>query len=490
MNGLRRHAPDLSAAEPLLPWQRCALVSAPVALVLTAAVDLAYAHIAVAAALVIPFCCVVALKAIALWYAVTAPRGNGKTAEPACVPEAWPRYTLLIPLYDEAAVVPDLIAALSRLDYPADRLEILLIVEEADRRTREAVAAHAVAGHMRIVVVPMGEPRTKPRALNYALRQASGELVVVYDAEDAPEPDQLRRAAACLLEDPTIGCLQARLNVINQDEAWLTRQFAIEYTTLFDCMLPALERLDLPIPLGGTSNHFRRSVLEGIGAWDPFNVTEDADLGIRLARTGHAVRVLASTTWEEAPATFRTWRNQRTRWLKGWMQTYLVHMRRPLRTARDLGVRRFLGFQVLMAGLILSALVHPWFYVSIAWQATFAPLAMSDLGEVSGAIGVLGLANLVLGYATGIALGAVAVAARGRRYLAVEALLMPFYWLLISLAAYRALGQLVTSPYRWEKTQHRARADFPATGGARIAAATASPRCPTEGAPPEPTSRA
>ncbi len=211
------------------------------------------------------------------------------------------------------------------------------------------------------------------------------------------------------------------------------------------------------MPLGGTSNHFPRAVLEAVGGWDPYNVTEDADLGIRLARAGWQVSVLPSTTWEEAPPTFRIWRKQRTRWLKGWMQTYLVHMRAPMRLWRELGVRGFLGLQVLMGGLILSALVHPWFYVLVAadlWQGRLLGVPDGMLGRTL--LGV-GLFNVVAGYLSAMALGAVAAARRGRRRLALHAVLMPLYWLGISLAAYRALWQLAVAPYYWEKTEHFAR---------------------------------
>jgi hypothetical protein len=233
---------------------------------------------------------------------------------------------------------------------------------------------------------------------------------------------------------------------------------------LFDCILPTLERLGLPVPLGGTSNHFSRTALEEVGAWDAFNVTEDADLGIRLARGGWTVKVLASTTWEEAPATFKTWLKQRTRWLKGWMQTYLVHMRTPRATVRDLGWFQFLGLQVLMGGLILSALVHPWFYVVAITELAYGPLRTLHHGPLSDLVMVVGIINLVLGYAMGVALGCVAVAGRGRHALAAWAFLMPVYWLLISLAAYRALLQLASAPYTWEKTQHRPRAAFAEPG--------------------------
>jgi cellulose synthase/poly-beta-1,6-N-acetylglucosamine synthase-like glycosyltransferase len=471
LNALRRWRPDLSAGEPIWTWHRWTLILGPLAFAAAMLFAPQQAFFVLATVLIVPFFCIVALRTAALWnttvgrlpHAVGDAGSQNETV-------ALPRYSILVPIYDEAAVVPDLVAALDALDYPRDRLEIFLILESVDAETRAAVAAMPLPPHMVPVIVPEGRPRTKPRALNYALRRATGDLVVIYDAEDIPESDQLRRAAALLATDPTLGCVQARLNVLNDAETWLTRQFAIEYTVLFDCLLPTLDRLGLPVPLGGTSNHFSRAVLEEVGGWDPYNVTEDADLGIRLARTGWTVKVLDSTTWEEAPANFRTWLKQRTRWLKGWMQTYLVHMRAPAATARDLGWLRFFGLQVLMGGLILSALVHPWFYVVAIAELSYGPLRTLHHGTLSDLVMVVGIINLVLGYATGVALGCVAVAGRARLGLAAWAFLMPVYWILISLAAYRALLQLASAPYSWEKTQHRPRAAF-ATGQGKTNAA-------------------
>lgn len=460
VGGLKHRYPELSAASPLPLWQKGVLGSlvalATAGLVLVPETTL----VALLAVMAVPFLMVVALRAASLWLVLADRRLPDADPPTATDHSTLPVYTVLVPLCREAAVVPHLIAALSRLDYPAAKLDIMLITEGIDRETQAALHQAGLPRHMRIVVVPDGMPRTKPRACQYALQSARGEYVVVYDAEDIPEPDQLRRALAVLRAAPDrLGCLQARLNIYNARKSWLTRQFAIEYTALFDAILPTLERFRLPVPLGGTSNHFPRAVLQGIGGWDPYNVTEDADLGIRLARAGWDVGVLSSTTWEEAPPTFAIWLGQRKRWLKGWMQTYLVHMRQPARLWRELGGRRFLGLQVLMGGLILSALVHPWFYVLIAaelWQGGLLRVPDWVAGRALLWIGVF---NVVAGYVSAIALGAVSTARRGRAGLAAHALLMPIYWLAISYAAYRALWQLITAPYYWEKTEHFVRLD-------------------------------
>jgi glycosyltransferase XagB len=182
-----------------------------------------------------------------------------------------------------------------------------------------------------VIVVPCGLPQTKPRALNYALCFARGSLLTIYDAEDIPDPRQLRRAAAAFAVLPQdTACLQAELVFDNANENWLTRQFTIEYAMLFGMILPALAAHRLPLPLGGTSNHFRIDALRRAGAWDAYNVTEDADLGIRLARLGFDTDTITSCTYEEANVSLRNWMRQRTRWMKGFLATWLVHMREPL----------------------------------------------------------------------------------------------------------------------------------------------------------------
>jgi cellulose synthase/poly-beta-1,6-N-acetylglucosamine synthase-like glycosyltransferase len=254
-----------------------------------------------------------------------------------------------------------------------------------------------------------------------------------------------------------LACVQARLAIYNGADSLLTRQFTLEYCGLFDALLPGLERLGVPLPLGGTSNHFPRHVLDALGGWDPYNVTEDADLGIRIARRGWRVRVLGSTTYEEAPQRLGIWVRQRTRWLKGFMQTWLVHMRRPASLLRDLGPAGFIGFQAVLGGVILTSLIHPVFVLLLAVGAASGKVLSLPESTLGAALIVLAGFNLLAGYAAGIALAGIA-AGRRRLYSFIPHLvLVPLYWLLISLVSYRALVQLVRAPYLWEKTPHGAR---------------------------------
>jgi hypothetical protein len=324
VRGLYRQRPESSARSRAAAWQPAA-IALLVGLAIGGAVVLPDATLAaMTTVMALPFLCVTLLRLVALREAIA---GNGRPPRNDPSPERlpdWrlPLYTVLVPLFREAKVVPGLIRALRSLDYPPARLEILLAVEEIDTEMQATLLSLDLPAGFRTLVVPKQGPQTKPKALNYALQFARGDFVVVYDAEDRPEPDQLRRAFGLFRQaSPKVACLQAQLNIYNPRQSWLTRQFTIEYCVLFDAILPALERLRLPVPLGGTSNHFPRAALIGAGAWDPFNVTEDADLGIRLARLGLSTRALASTTWEEAPPALGGWLKQRTRWLKGWMQS-------------------------------------------------------------------------------------------------------------------------------------------------------------------------
>jgi cellulose synthase/poly-beta-1,6-N-acetylglucosamine synthase-like glycosyltransferase len=277
----------------------------------------------------------------------------------------------------------------------------------------------------------------------------------VFDAEDRPAADQLRRALdAFLTEDASIACVQARLTIDNTGDSCLTRMFTAEYAGLFDVLLPGLARHRLPLPLGGSSNHFVTQALREAGGWDAYNVTEDADLGMRLARLGYRAAVIDSTTYEEAPAEVGPWLRQRTRWFKGWMQTWAVHMRSPRSLARALGFKGFATFQLVVGGTVLSALVHPLFIGALAYATATGRIRLDTNDLVSVGLIVLYGGSLASGYITSAALGLVGLSRRRLLAHAWVLLLMPLHWLLLSLAAWRALYQLVRDPYRWEKTKH------------------------------------
>ena len=450
---LRR--PDLSARSRTVPWQRTALLvgaAAVLSVLVLAPIETVRTLTLLLALCFVP---IIALRACAAWTLGCGALDVETPAPDRAADASLPVYTILAPLYREGHMLPSLLAALRRLDWPAAKLDIKLILEASDRDTISAARAARVPSNVEIVVVPDCAPRTKPKALNHALPLARGEYLVIYDAEDQPDPDQLHRAYRAFQDGPpNLATVQAHLNVYNVRDSWLTRQFTLEYSALFDGLLPLLDRLKLPIPLGGTSNHFRVSALRWLLAWDPYNVTEDADLGTRLARNGYRCSVIASTTYEEAPARLGSWIRQRTRWLKGFIQTWLVHMRRPAALWRDLGPSGFLGFQTVVGGTILSALVHPWFYVLVAAELLVGGFLALPSGLIGLPLWTVAWFDLVVGYGAAMALAGIAARRRGLKGLTWQLALMPLYWLLVSAAAYRALWQFVTAPFKWEKTEH------------------------------------
>jgi len=364
-----------------------------------------------------------------------------------------PVYTVLLPMFHEAATLPNIAQALRTLDYPLSKLDIKLILEQEDDETINAAKELGLEGIFEIIRVPESLPQTKPKACNYALHFSRGELATIYDGEDAPEPDQLKKAVIAFRKSPAnTAVIQGRLNYFNVAENWLTRMFTMEYSLWFDFYLPALDALHIPIPLGGTSNHFKMDILREMGGWDPYNVTEDCDLGVRLTQAGHRVGVMNSTTFEEANNSIPNWIRQRSRWLKGYMQSYLVHMRTPIKLYGELGHVGFWGFQFFIGGTIVSALLTPvLFLMYILWLVTstmvFDPYFPSFVLYIT-------LFNLLV--ANGMLVYLFMLSGFKRRYFGLIpwALTVPFYWVLQSWAGYKGLWQLIHNPFYWEKTHH------------------------------------
>lgn len=424
-----------------------------------------------------------------------------------------PVYTILVPLYKETEVAGKIIRYIRRLDYPQDKLDVKLLLEADDKATLQVCRQARLPANYELVVVPDCKPKTKPKACNHGLERARGEYLVIYDAEDRPEHDQLKKAVVAfrkanaprgvlsrlLLRRSNTVCLQAKLNYYNTDQNLLTKWFTMEYSTWFDLFLPGIHQLGSPIPLGGTSNHFRTDVLRKIGGWDPFNVAEDCDLGIRLHKMGYSTQVLDSTTWEEANSRLWNWVRQRSRWVKGYIQTHLVHMRNPLKALWRLGFAGIFGFLTSVGGLSLMLILNPIFWLMLlfyagcwvhdlalsgwSWEATRAFQATFTAGQWpwdrwlnwegpwvwqmwfadpqgnpfwnawSQAFFYI-TAALFLGNFFFILMHVWACVRRRLYRLIPYALLSPFYWVLISFGAWKGFLQLFSNPFKWEKTIH------------------------------------
>ncbi|SFA85093.1 hypothetical protein SAMN05421688_1150 [Poseidonocella pacifica] len=390
------------------------------------------------------------LKLAAFFAAITAP----KRARPGAGPAGWRRPTIsvLVPLHREQRIAEALLVRLDRIDYPRHLLDILLVVEETDRVTHDAIAAVRLPPWFRTITVPPGHPQTKPRALNYALDFCRGEIVGIYDAEDAPAPDQLEWVARRFRDAPQdVACLQGVLDYYNPRENWMARCFTIEYATWFRIMLPGIARLGFPVPLGGTTLFFRRHVLEALGGWDAHNVTEDADLGVRLARHGYRTELIDTVTQEEANCRAWPWIRQRSRWLKGYMATYAVHMRSPRRLLRDLGLWKFMGFQVFFLSTITSFVVAP-----VLWSFWLVVFGLSHpLTPALGFAGVLlmGICFFLIEL-IGLSIAMFAVRDPAHRNLMKWVPTLSIYFPMATVAAYKGLYELIARPFFWDKTEH------------------------------------
>jgi cellulose synthase/poly-beta-1,6-N-acetylglucosamine synthase-like glycosyltransferase len=369
---------------------------------------------------------------------------------PPLADEALPHYSLIVPLYREAEVAGELVANLDRLDYPRDRLQALIVLEADDQVTQAAFHALDLPSFIQVLVVPPGEPRTKPRACNAALERARGEVVVIYDAEDAPDPGQLREAAARFAAGPPgLACLQAPLRVeAPRATAFIPQQFRLEYAAHFEVLLPAFARWRLPFPLGGTSNHFKAQPLRSIGGWDAYNVTEDADIGFRLASAGYQLCTIESPTLETAPASLRQWGPQRARWIKGHLQTLAVHGRsliggRP-RTAAAL-------IMTLAVPVTASNLHAP------AMLIAAGSLAVDGLRDGVLSIPILHLTIYAACWSVSAITGAVGVMRSGGAPRSLHLLGMVGYWMMWAVASPRAIWQFFFAPHRWDKTSHTPR---------------------------------
>jgi len=364
-----------------------------------------------------------------------------------------PVYTILLPVYKEDKLIKKLIWNLQSLDYPREKLDVKLLIEEDDEKTLNAVRNLDFPAIFEVIIVPFHMPKTKPKACNYGLHFARGKYLTIYDAEDIPDTDQLKKVVVLFNKLPEqYICVQSALNYFNRNENFLTRMFTLEYSFWFDYMLPGLDTLDIPIPLGGTSNHFKIEALIELGAWDPFNVTEDADLGVRAYAKGYKVAIVNSTTYEEANNEPINWIRQRSRWIKGYMQTYLVHMRNPVRLIKKIGWRGFLGFNFFVGATPVTFLIYPILLFIFLAYVIFNIASIKTL--FPDWVLFISIFNLMVGNILMIYVNMMAVFKRRFYELILFAIANPIYWLMHSAAAYKGLYQLVVKPFYWEKTNH------------------------------------
>lgn len=364
-----------------------------------------------------------------------------------------PQVSVIVPLLGEKEIAQALIRRLSRLTYPKALLDVVLVLEARDDVTRRTLSETKLPAWMKVIEVPhTGGVTTKPRALNYALDFCRGSIIGVWDAEDAPDPGQIEAVTSHLnAAPPSVACVQGILDYYNPRTNWISRCFTVEYATWWRIIMPGIARLGLVIPLGGTTLFFRRDALEKLQGWDAHNVTEDADLGIRLARYGYRTELIPTVTHEEATCRPWPWIRQRSRWLKGFMVTYLVHMRRPRHLLSELGPFRFWGFQIFFLSALSQFILAPllWSF----WLVLFGLPHPFTLVLGTSVLPVLAAVFLTC-EAISIGIGLVAVSGREHRHLLGWVPTLLLYFPMGAVASYKALYELVARPFFWDKTQH------------------------------------
>ena len=440
----------------LSPWQKWALLGTGVGLLVWAVLGWRSELMILNAICTVLYLCTALYRILLIDLSLRKARDIRLAPEELMAPpdgKTWPKYMVILPMYHEGDVLPALVEAMQALDYPRDRLEIRLLIEEDDEETMSVARSLDLAPPFKVVTVPVSHPRTKPKACNVGIEDGDADLLVIYDAEDRPDPDQLKKAAVAFSRVPEeVACIQGKLGFYNPDRNVLTRCFTAEYATWFGLCLPGLDCLRAPIPLGGTSNHFRLDILRRIGGWDEYNVTEDCDLGLRLFIEGWRTRILDTTTWEQACPDLFFWIRQRSRWVKGYIQTYLVHTRALWALSRRLGFINSLHFHLLIGGSVLCQLINPvywtmlvlWLFMRPVGLESFFPAPVFAMGALCLFVG-----NFVFAYTS-----AIACVQRGVGHLAKYGLAMPLYWVMLSVGSWKGFLQLMTNPHHWEKTKH------------------------------------
>jgi cellulose synthase/poly-beta-1,6-N-acetylglucosamine synthase-like glycosyltransferase len=429
-------------------------------LCLTASIMVFYLHYMRAWLLAIMSVLIFTLPVLVKWIIIFNAffeKSKNSIAYPILSDAELPTYSVIVPIYKEGKIFPELKYYLEHINYPIHKLDIILLLEADDKRTLKIVQKHLRRGNpydIKQLIIPPTQPRTKPKAMNVALNYIKGKYFVIFDAEDRPDPEQLKKAASYFAILPkTVGALQAKLSYHNTAKTYfLTRMFTLEYEIWFNHFLQGLVSLKLPIPLSGTSTHMRTSDILKIGGWDAYNVTEDCDLGIRLNAAGYQTAILDSVTHEEAVSKIPIWIKQRTRWMKGYLQTLITHLRNPIHAYHIFGLYRLLGIYAIVGGQVFSALLYPacWIFYGFSW------LNIGNAVSTMPPLLTLFLDGLMLtGFLLPITQASMTAIKTGKNYyLILFAMLYPLYWLLAAYAAYRSIWQLIRCPFKWEKTPH------------------------------------
>jgi cellulose synthase/poly-beta-1,6-N-acetylglucosamine synthase-like glycosyltransferase len=372
-------------------------------------------------------------------------------------PKDLPKYAIFLPCRNEKiGVIKKLIENIDNINYPKDKLDVMLLIDQDDDYLEEALNLE-LPNHFRIISASVGFPFTKPKVTNLGLALTDAKYGVIYDSEDRPDRNQLMDVVSEFNQDSDLVCVQCRLHYTNKKNNLLTRFFNLEYLNWFGLTIHGLSKAQLSdypvIPLGGTSNHYDLEVLKSMGGHDAYNITEDAALGVHFALENKKIKTINSVTEELAVDELWTWIKQRTRWNLGHLITYVVFSRNFNENFKKLGAVRYLNLVLVLLGNFIVPFITPLLF-------TIFILDFFGYGAGETFIKNLPYITLIGNYLLIVISHALASIMLQRGKNLILCLLQPFYYLLHSVASWRALYKFFTAPTVWEKTNHKESAEF------------------------------
>lgn len=320
--------------------------------------------------------CMVGAWALIGFYAVLTVAGyvysrEARRRRAAPSPREWPGVSILVPAHNEEIVMAGTLESLLHLDYPQDRMEIIVIDDSSTDRTRRVIE-HMMATdrRLKLVGIPPGlGGRGKSHALNQALRHAGYDFVAVYDADNAPEPQSLRMLVAELVADTRLAAAVGKVRTMNRGTNFLTRCVNIEFISFQWIIQAGRWRLLRLASLPGTNYVIRRDALERVGGWDPSAIADDAELTVRLTQEGYHIKFVPyAVTWEPEPQHWGVWLRQRLRWARGGTYVVRKYVQRLMRLRR-------------------RALLLEVFHLLSIYHMFFVVLVVSDLIFLGGLVG-------------------------------------------------------------------------------------------------------
>ncbi len=359
----------------------------------------------------------------------------------------FPLVTILVPLKQENEVIHQTFSAISNLNYPSSSIQGIIIVESTDTLTKKSIETSIIPDGFEVMEIPTLPPFTKGRAIQRALLVAKGKYITIYDAESRPEPNQVIKAVEILEKEKGKTCLQSIIRIENAKENEITSFFASEFWDWYDKRMVNLHKRGIPFGLGGNSFFLATETLKEVGGWDPFNVTEDAELTVRLIKNNVDIKLMNSITHEACPSTMKNWIKQRTRWSKGLLTTSIIHLISGKFGFKGFTFKQWYHFWLRM---YVGNLI-PFFFAFIFILFLFQSFSYENFVLVNIVLAINLVPSLIVSmWADKKNFNTMGIKIRIHNLFAVTLI----YWGMYLWAGFRANYEFLFSPLKWHKTDH------------------------------------